>query len=359
MAEIDRYLRFVAKHGASDLHLSSGTRPSVRLHGVMTPLNTDPVSAAEAEELLNEIMPQRNREEFEAVHDTDFAYELDEVGRFRTNIFYDRMGMGGVFRLIPSDILTADDIGLSEAIRNFCQMPKGLVLVTGPTGCGKSTTLAAMIDVVNKSRREHVITIEDPIEFVHQNQQCLINQREVHTHTKSFAAALRGALREDPDVVLVGEMRDLETTHIAIETAETGHLVFATLHTNTAASSVDRLIDQFPPDHQEQIRTMVAASLKGVISQVLLRRKAGGRVAAMEVLVVNPGVAHIIREGRTHQIPSMMQTGGREGMSTLNDAILKLVMDEIVSPEEALAKTVDRRDLLDKFKVAGLAQHGA
>jgi twitching motility protein PilT len=356
VAQIDRFLRFMAKQGGSDLHFSAAVRPQVRLHGDMTPLNVEPTAAAEAEKILFEIMPPRNRKEYDEISDTDFAYELPEVGRFRVNVFRDRFGVGGVFRIIPTKILTADDLNLPQGVRDFCTLPKGLVLVTGPTGSGKSTTLAAMIDLVNKSRRDHIITIEDPIEFVHQNQRCLVNQREVHSHTQSFARALRAALREDPDIVLVGEMRDLETTHIAIETAETGHLVFGTLHTTTAASTVDRLIDQFPSGQQAQIRTMLSVSLKGVVAQTLMKKKSGGRVAALEILMVTPAIANLIRDAKTFQIPSIMQTSGRMGMVMLNDAILKLVIDGVVDVQEALGKSADKKDLHEKLTVAGLLQ---
>jgi len=355
VAALDRYLVFLHKQGGSDLHLSSRARPMIRLNGTIMALNMDPLPPAEVERLVLEIMPERNKEEFAQTGETDFAYELDGVARFRCNVFRDRKGPAGAFRLIPSHIMTAEELGLPRAVLEFCRLPKGLVLVTGPTGSGKSTTLAAMIDLINRTRREHIITIEDPIEFVHENNQCLIHQREVHEHTRSFATALRAALREDPDIVLVGEMRDLETTEIAIATAETGHLVLGTLHTTTAASTVDRLIDQFPSDRQEQIRTMLSVSLKGVIAQTLLRRKDGkGRIAAMEVLVVTPAVQNNIRERKTYQIPSIMQVGAKLGMICLNDALLKLVMEDKVTAEEALAKAVDKEDLRQKLKVAGL-----
>ena len=287
-------------------------------------------------------MPERNKKEFWEIFDTDFAYELPGIGRFRVNVFMDLNGIGTVVRQIPAKILTVDDLGLPDAVRNLCFLNKGLVVVTGPTGSGKSTTLAAMIDLINEKRSDHIITIEDPVEFVHKNKKCLINHREVHRHTSSFKRALRAALREDPDIVLVGEMRDLETVEIAIETAETGHLVFGTLHTNTAPSTVDRIIDQFPVDRQEQIRTMLSGSLKGVISQTLLKKKEGGRVAALEILVVNSGVANLIREGKTHQIQSMMQTGRKFGMITLNESLFNLVECGAVEPAEALFKAVDK-----------------
>ena len=354
MAELDRLFKFLLKRGGSDLHLASNTRPMIRLNGNMAALNAEPYKPEALEKLLLEIMPARNKEEYQETGDTDFAYELPDTARFRCNAYRDRHGPGGAFRLIPSKVLTVDDLGLPEAVRRFCELPKGLVLVTGPTGSGKSTTLAAMIDLINCTRKDHIITIEDPIEFVHENKMCMINQREVHSHTDSFARALRAALREDPDIVLVGEMRDLETSHIAIETAETGHLVLGTLHTTSAASTVDRFIDQFPTNQQEQIRTMLSTSLKGIIAQTLLRRKDGdGRVAAFEVLVVNTAVQNNIREGKTHQIPSLMQISAKLGMVCLNDAILKLVMDDKVDASEALSRAVDKNDLRQRLKVAG------
>ena len=294
--------------------------------------------------------PDRNRPEVLECGDTDFAYQIDGLCRFRCNLFKDRKGMGGVFRVIPSKILTVDDLNLSEHIRELCFLTKGLVLVTGPTGSGKSTTLCAMVDHINSSRKDHIITIEDPIEFVHPNRSCLINQREVHMHTAGFKPALRAALREDPDVVLVGEMRDLETVAIAIETAETGHLVFGTLHTSSAVSTVDRIIDQFPADQQAQIRIMLAESLKGVIAQVLCKKIGGGRVAALEVLMVNAAVSNLIREGKTFQIASIMQTGKARGNVLLNAALLELVKKKLVEPEEAYLKAIDKRGLLGSFQ---------
>jgi twitching motility protein PilT len=357
VAEIDKFLTFLHKQGGSDLHICSNSRPYIRLHGSMAPLSMEPLNPDQALAVLKEIMPERNKKEYDETHDTDFAYAIDGIGRFRVNVFLDRYGPGGVFRIIPTEILTADDLNLPKSVRDLCNLPKGLVLVTGPTGSGKSTTLAAMIDMINKQRREHIITIEDPIEFVHENKQCLINQREVHSQTASFSKALRAALREDPDIVLVGELRDLETTHIAIETAETGHLVFGTLHTTTAASTVDRLIDQFPTNQQGQIRAMLSTSLKGVISQNLLKRKGGkGRVAALEILLVTSAVANNIRDAKTFQIPSIMQVSAKIGMVCLNDALLKLVLDDEVDADEALARAVDREDLRQKLIVAGVIE---
>jgi twitching motility protein PilT len=270
------------------------------------------------------------------------------------NIFMDRFGIGGVFRQIPMEIVTAEKLGLSKEVLDLCFLSKGLVLVTGPTGSGKSTTLCALVDYINRHRKDHIITIEDPIEFVHPKKNCLINQREVHVHTKSFSNALRAALREDPDIVLVGEMRDLETISIAIETAETGHLVFGTLHTTTAASTVDRIIDQYPADRQAQIRTMLASSLKGVISQTLCRKIAKGRTAALEVLFVNSAVSNLIREGKIYQIPSIMQTAKNQGMVLLNEALFKLVTDKIVAPEEAYVKAIDKQGFVTMLKSKGI-----
>ncbi|HMJ09156.1 MAG TPA: type IV pilus twitching motility protein PilT [Pyrinomonadaceae bacterium] len=330
--------------GASDLHLSVSVPPMVRKDGKMQHLECgEPVLTPESmKELLFSIMPPKNREEFEIRNDTDFAYEIPGLARFRCNVFADRKGAGGVFRIIPTKILTAEQLGLSKAIMDLCSLSKGLVVVTGPTGSGKSTTLCAMVDSINKSREDHIITIEDPIEFVHDNQKCLVNQREVHNHTDSFKDALRAALREDPDILLVGEMRDLETISIAIETAETGHLVFGTLHTTTAASTVDRIIDQFPADRQQQIRVMLSESLRGVIAQTLLPKIGGGRVAALEILIITPAISNLIREGKTFQIPSAMQTGKTHGMVMLNEALFDLVKSGQVEARDAWIKAIDK-----------------
>lgn len=341
---MDTLFRLMADVGASDLHLSVSMPPMVRKDGKMQRLEcSETVLEPEImRELLHSIMPEKNRDEFDKRNDTDFAYEIEGLARFRCNVFMDRKGMGAVFRIIPTKILTAEQLGLSKAIMNLCTLSKGLVVVTGPTGSGKSTTLCAMVDSINKLREDHIITIEDPIEFVHDNHNCLVNQREVHNHTDSFKDALRAALREDPDILLVGEMRDLETISIAIETAETGHLVFGTLHTTTAASTVDRIIDQFPADRQQQIRVMLSESLKGVIAQTLLPKKGGGRVAALEVLIVTPAISNLIREGKTFQIPSAMQTGKTHGMVMLNDALFDLVQKGLVEPKDAYIKAVDK-----------------
>lgn len=343
-ARMDALFNRMAEVGSSDLHLSVSMPPMVRKDGRMQRLecNEQTLTPEVMEELLHSIMPEKNQDEFARRHDTDFAYEIPGLARFRCNVFMDRKGMGAVFRIIPTKILTAEQLGLSKAIMDLCSLSKGLVVVTGPTGSGKSTTLCAMVDSINKTREDHIITIEDPIEFVHDNQKCLVNQREVHNHTDSFKDALRAALREDPDILLVGEMRDLETISIAIETAETGHLVFGTLHTTTAPSTVDRIIDQFPADRQQQIRVMLSESLKGVIAQTLLPKKGGGRVAALEVLIVTPAISNLIREGKTFQIPSAMQTGKNHGMVMLNDALFDLVQKGLVEPRDAYIKAVDK-----------------
>ncbi len=356
MPRIDDLLAIMLEHGASDLHLSAGSAPYLRLHGDMTVLEGQPKLTTDATRaMLLEIMPPKSLAEFEVDWDTDFAYELPGRARFRVNVFVDREGVGGVLRQIPSKVPTADQLGLPKAVRDFCYLTKGLVVVTGPTGSGKSTTLAALIDLINRTRTDHVITIEDPIEFVHTPKRCLFNQREVHSHTKSFANALRAALREDPDIVLLGEMRDLETMEIALETAETGHLVFGTLHTNTAASTVETIVNKFPADRQNQVRTLLADCLKGVVAQTLCRRKTGGRVAAMEILIVTPGIASNIRDGKAHYIPSSMQVGKNLGMVLVEDALLSLVASEIITPQEAFLRAIDKPVMRRKLQDAGVA----
>ncbi|RYG60173.1 type IV pilus twitching motility protein PilT [bacterium] len=355
MGHIDELFRLMKQLDASDLHLSADETPIMRIQGKIVRMDEYKV---QSDEMLRQTMyviaPQRNKDEFENGGDTDFAYEIEGVARFRCNFFMDRKGMGGVFRLIPSQVLTVEQLGLEKVILELCYLSKGLVVVTGPTGSGKSTTLAAMIDYINKNRDDHIITIEDPVEFVHNNIKCLINQREVHVHTDSFKRALRAALREDPDIVLVGEMRDLETIAIAIETAETGHLVFGTLHTSTAPSTVDRIIDQFPADQQAQIRVMLSESLKGVIAQTLLRTVDGKRVAAHEILLVPSAVANLIREGKTFQLPSQMQMGKSIGMKTMNDSIVDYVKKGKVAPHEGYVKAVDKAGLLAAYEALGV-----
>jgi len=355
IGHIDELFRLLKEMEASDLHLSSNNKPMVRVHGMMKKLEQyEVVDAAKMKQVLWEIAPKRNQDEWERDHDTDFAYEIEGVARFRCNIFADRHGPGAVFRLIPSDVLTAAQLNLPQPVLDLCFLSKGLVVVTGPTGSGKSTTLAAIVDHVNKHRDDHIITIEDPVEFVHKNINCLVNQREVHVHTNSFSRALRAALREDPDIVLVGEMRDLETVAIAIETAETGHLVFGTLHTTTAATTVDRIIDQFPADQQEQIRVMLSESLKAVIAQTLCRTKEGRRVAALEILLVDPAAANLIREGKTYQLTSMMQIGKARGCITMNDSLFAHVKSGKVEAKEAYLKSVDKVGLSQMFEKEGI-----
>ena len=339
MAQIDEFLRVMVEQGGSDLHLTTGSVPVMRVDGHMQRIEHRQLTAKDMERLVYEIMEEEWRTRFLDDMDIDFAYEIPDLSRFRVNIFNQRNGLGAVMRTIPTDILTADQLGLPEAVRKMCMLTKGLVLVTGPTGCGKSTTLAAMVDLINETRADHILTIEDPIEFVHANKKCLVNQREVGTNTKSFANALRAALREDPDVILVGEMRDRETIELGIRAAETGHLVFGTLHTNSAPKTVDRIIDVFPADQHKQIRAMLAESIKGVISQVLLRRKGGaGRCAAQEIMVGTNAVRALIREGKIHQIPSMIQTGRRDGMQLLDQHILEYLMSGVIDPTEAYLK---------------------
>ena len=313
----------------------------------------NPLTNQDLELMILSIMPERNRGEWKERGDTDFAYEIQGLARFRVNGARDRKGPVAVFRVIPMKVVTVEELGITPEVQQLCYLTKGLVLVTGPTGSGKSTTLCSLVDLINRQRSDHIITIEDPIEFVHENKKCVITQRQVHVHTESFKTALRAALREDPDIVLVGEMRDLETIAIAIETAETGHLVFGTLHTTTAASTVDRIIDQFPADRQAQIRIMLSESLKGVIAQTLCKKIDGGRVAAREILLTTPAVSNLIREGKTFQIPSIIQTSRKLGMITLNDALLELVEKRVVEPEEAYMKAVEKSGFVALLKGKG------
>ena len=346
-------LRQLVHTKSSDLHLRVGEPPIFRTHGEMKRQAGERVPAEQLESMLLAVMPERNRAHWRETGDADFAYEITGLARFRVNAARDRKGPVAVFRVIPAQVLTVEELGIAKEVQQLCYLTKGLVLVTGPTGSGKSTTLCALVDLVNRMRSDHIITIEDPIEFVHENKKCLITQRQVGVHTESFKSALRAALREDPDIILVGEMRDLETVAIAIETAETGHLVFGTLHTPTAASTVDRIIDQFPADRQAQIRVMLSESLKGVISQTLCKRLGGGRVAAREVLLTTPAIANLIREGKTFQIPSIMQTSKQLGMVTLNDALLELVEKKETSPDEAYTRSVEKAGMLAALKQRG------
>jgi twitching motility protein PilT len=352
---LDKLLRTMVEKGASDLHLRATEPPILRHHGEMTRLQGfEPLRDTQIYNMIRSIMPERNRVEYAETNDTDYAYEVAGLARFRANAARDRNGPVAVFRQIPATVVTVEQMGITEEVQRLCFLTKGLVLVTGPTGSGKSTTLCALIDLVNRARSDHVITIEDPIEFVHKNKSCIITQRQVHVHTKSFKSALRAALREDPDIVLVGELRDLETVAIAIETAETGHLVFGTLHTTTAAGTIDRIIDQFPADRQEQIRVMLAESLKGVVSQTLCKKVGGGRVAAREILLSIPAITNLIREGKTFQIPSILQTSKRLGMVTLNDALIAYVDAGEVEPKEAYMKAVEKQGFVQMLKARNL-----
>ena len=352
MAQIDQFLKVLVEQDGSDLHLSTGSPPVIRVHGHLQRVKFREMTAKDMETLVYEVMEEEWRARFLDRQDFDFAYEIEGLARFRVNVFWQRKGLAAVFRTIPATILTAEQLGLPEAVRRLCLLTRGLVLVTGPTGSGKSTTLAAMVDLINDTRQDHVITIEDPIEFTHPNKKCLVNQREIGTHTQSFANALRAALREDPDVILVGEMRDRETIELGLTAAETGHLVFGTLHTNSAPKTVDRIIDVFPADQQEQVRSQLAESLKGVISQVLLRKKGGvGRVAALEIMVGTAAISNLIRENKIHQIPSMIQTGKKDGMQLLDQHIMEFYMSQVIDANEAYMRAQNKqtfREYLEK-----------
>jgi twitching motility protein PilT len=342
------------RRGAADLHLRVGEPPILRLGGDLVRIEDqstlDDVSVSR---MVRSIMPAKNLAEFDAHWDTDFAYEITGVSRFRVNVLRDRNGAAAVIRTISSATVTVEEMGVSLEVQQLCALTKGLVLVTGPTGSGKSTTLCALVDLVNRTRQDHIITIEDPIEFVHQSKQCLITQRQVGVHTQSFKSALRAALREDPDIILVGELRDLETISMAIETAETGHLVFGTLHTSTAASTINRIVDQFPADRQDQIRVMLAESLKGVVSQTLCKKIGGGRIAAREILLVNRAVSSMIREGKTMQINNIIQTQRKLGMETLNDALIHLVKSGQVEAGEAYVKSAEKKEMASRLRLLG------
>ncbi len=349
MAKIDAFFKYMMENNCSDLHLSSGCKPLVRKHGELEEIKYQELTNDILQMLLFEIITEEQKQIFLKKKDLDFAYEIPGMARFRANYFYQKRGIAAVFRLIPSKILTAEELGLPPQVLKFANLSRGLVLVTGPTGSGKSTTLAAIIDYINRNRKDHILTIEDPVEFVHESKGCLVNHREVGSMTESFSSALRAALREDPDVILVGEMRDLETIELAITAAETGHLVFGTLHTNSAPKTVDRIIDAFPAGQQAQIRTMLSESLKGVISQQLLKRcDKPGRIAALEIMVVNSAISNLIREGKIFQIPSIMQTGKADGMQMMDQVILDYLMNKIISPEEAYLKANDKK-MFEKF----------
>jgi twitching motility protein PilT len=341
MLTIPALLRFAVASKASDLHLSAGESPMLRIHGEMVRVDVPPLTREEAHRLIFDIMNDGQRRTYQEKLEADFAFALDDTLRFRVNAFVQNRGEGAVLRTIPTKIPKFDELGLPQVLRNLCEEEKGLVLVTGPTGSGKSTTLAAMIDLINETTSGHILTLEDPIEFVHQSKKSLVNQREVGTQTHSFNNALRSALREDPDVILVGELRDLETISLALTAAETGHLVFGTVHTSSAPKTVDRLIDVFPSVQQAQVRTMLSESLLGVCTQMLLPKIGGGRAAALELLVATPAVRNLIREGKTHQIPSAMQVGGKVGMQTMEAAVMDLIQKKLVSVEDARARMPD------------------
>ena len=343
MAQIDAFFKMMHELGASDLHLSSGSQPIIRLQGEMQRVKYKQLEHEELKKLLYEITPENKIKTFEETGDVDFSYEVPHLARYRANFFMQKRGIGAVFREIPQKILSIEDLGLPSILKNLAMLPKGLVLVTGPTGSGKSTTLAAIIDYVNKVRKDHILTIEDPIEFVHEPQNCLINQREVGRDTLSFNAALRGALREDPDIILVGEMRDLETIQLALEAAETGHLVFGTLHTISASKTVDRIIEVFPGELQGQIRSSLADSLRAIIAQNLFKRvDRPGRVAGIEILIATPAVRNLIREHKIFQNNSVIETGKKFGMQSLDEAIMKLLTAGIIDPEQAYNKAATK-----------------
>ncbi len=343
MAKIDAFFKLMNEQGASDLHLVSGQVPILRVHGDLERIKYQVLENDELKKMLYEIAPEPKIKVFEETGDVDFGYEIPGVARYRANFFNQKYGVGAAFRQIPTKISTAHDLGLPAILTRASMLHKGLVLVTGPTGSGKSTTLAAMLDHANKHRKDHIITLEDPIEFVHQSHGCVVNHREIGTHTKSFGTGLRGALREDPDIILVGEMRDLETISLALEAAATGHLVFATLHTTSAAKTVDRVIEVFPHEQQNQVRNTLSTSLKLVVAQNLFKRiDMKGRCSALEVMVCNPAISNLIRENKTFQIPSIIQVGKKYGMQTLDDAIMEVLQKKWISAEEAYDKCIDK-----------------
>jgi twitching motility protein PilT len=343
MAKIDAFFKLMHEQGASDLHLVSGQPPALRIRGDMERIKYKVLDNDELKAMLYEIAPDTKIKQFEETGDIDFGYEIPGVARYRSNFFMQKNGCGAVFRQIPEEIMTAEQLGLPNVISKLASLPRGLVLVTGPTGSGKSTTLAAIVDVANRTRKDHIITVEDPIEFVHQSQGCIVNHREVGIHTKSFSAALRGALREDPDIILVGEMRDLETISLAIEAASTGHLVFGTLHTMSAPKTIDRIIEVFPATEQAQIRSTLSDGIRAVISQVLFKRiDKKALCVALEILIATPAARNLIREGKTHQIPSVIQTGKKYGMMLLDDAIMELYEKGWISADDAYLKANDK-----------------
>ncbi|WP_288383413.1 type IV pilus twitching motility protein PilT [uncultured Acinetobacter sp.] len=335
--DITELLAFSVQNRASDLHLSAGLAPMIRVDGEVRRINLPALEHSEVYRLVYDIMNDKQRRDYEEKLETDFSFEVPNLARFRVNVFNQNRGAGAVFRTIPSQVLTLEELGLGKIFRDICDYPRGLVLVTGPTGSGKSTTLAAMLDFINHHRYDHILTVEDPIEFVHEPKKCLINQREVHRDTLGFNEALRSALREDPDIILVGEMRDLETIRLALTAAETGHLVFGTLHTTSAAKTIDRIIDVFPAEEKDMVRTMLSESLQAVISQTLLKKEGGGRVAAHEIMIGIPAIRNLIREGKVAQMYSSIQTGASHGMTTLDQSLKQLVAKGIINLPTARA----------------------
>ncbi|MDZ7642192.1 MAG: type IV pilus twitching motility protein PilT [Desulfurivibrio sp.] len=351
MAQIDAFFKLMHEQGASDLHMVSGQQPILRIRGDMEKVKYNVLDNDTLKSMLYEIVSEEKIKVFEETGDVDFGYEIAGLARYRGNLFMQKEGVGAVFREIPNDILSCEQLGLPTVVSRLASLPKGLVLVTGPTGSGKSTTLAAIIDQANKTRKDHILTVEDPIEFVHKSNHSIVNHREVGTHTKSFAAALRGALREDPDIIMVGEMRDLETITLAMEAAMTGHLVFGTLHTLNANKTVDRIIEIFPADQQAQVRSTLADALKAVVSQTLFKRiDKKGRCAALEILICTPAVRNLVREGKTYQIPSSMQTGKKYGMQTLDDGIMELLNKGWISGEDAYINCIDKTKFVQYLK---------
>ncbi|RCU45651.1 MULTISPECIES: type IV pilus twitching motility protein PilT [Corallincola] len=340
--DVTELLAFTVKHNASDLHLSAGVSPMIRVDGEVRRVNVPALEHKEVHSLIYDIMNDKQRREFEEHLEVDFSFEVPNLARFRVNAFNQGRGAGAVFRTIPTEVLTLETLGAPEIFKKISDLPRGLVLVTGPTGSGKSTTLAAMIDYVNDNKHHHILTIEDPIEFVHDNKKCLVNQREVHRDTHSFNAALRSALREDPDVILVGELRDLETIRLALTAAETGHLVFGTLHTTSAAKTIDRIVDVFPGEEKAMVRSMLSESLRAVISQTLLKKLGGGRVAAHEIMIGTPAIRNLIREDKVAQMYSAIQTGMAHGMQTLDQCLQGLVSRGIVTADDARLKAHDK-----------------
>lgn len=346
--EIKELLIITKEKDASDLHLNVGVPPVLRINGKLEKLNLPELTPEDTHNMIYSILNEKQETDFEKCGELDLSYELANQARFRVNVFKHRRGEGAAFRLIPEKIKTLSELNLPSILSTFTDKDKGLVLITGTTGSGKSTTLAALIDIINKKRYDNIITIEDPIEFVHYHQNCLISQREIGTHTKSFASALRNALREDPDVILVGEMRDLETISMALTAAETGHLVFSTLHTISAAETIERIIDVFPPHQQNQVRMQLAGSILGVIAQILLPTlDEKGRVPAIEVMIANPAIRNLIREGKVHQIPSTIQTSKKDGMQSLDQSLKDLVMEDKISQEEAMKKAIDKKAFME------------